>query len=92
MLSADSKVNGHGPSLRGETACINAADECEVFPLPLRTPLIISTLESVVSFRLCEMIIVMARRALSLLACLTSLTTREQAARLNDKVIPANPS
>lgn len=38
------------------------------------------------------MIIVMARRACSSLACLTSLTPPEQAARLNDKVVSANPS
>lgn len=38
------------------------------------------------------MIIVMARRACSPLACLTSLTPPEQPARLNDKVVPANPS
>lgn len=38
------------------------------------------------------MIIVMARQACSSLACLTSLTPPEQAARLNDKVVSANPS
>lgn len=38
------------------------------------------------------MIIVMVRRACSPLACLTSLTPPEQAARLNDKVVSANPS
>lgn len=46
----------------------------------------------VVSCRLGEMIIVMAWRACSPLACLTSLTPPEQAARLNDKVVSANPS
>lgn len=37
------------------------------------------------------MIIVMARRVCSSLACLTSLTPPEQAARLNNKVVSANP-
>lgn len=41
---------------------------------------------------LSSMIIVMARRVCSSLACLTSLTPQEQATRLNDKVVSANPS
>lgn len=46
----------------------------------------------VVSCRLSEMIIVTAWRACPSLACLTSLTPPEQAARLNDKVVSAKPS
>lgn len=41
---------------------------------------------------LSEMIIVMARRVCSSLACLTSLTPPEQAARLNNKVVSVNLS
>lgn len=44
------------------------------------------------SCELSKMIIVMARRVCSPLACLTSLTPPEQAARLNNKVISANLS
>lgn len=46
----------------------------------------------VVSCGLSSVIIVTARQARSLLACLTPLTPPEQAARLNDKVISANPA